>query len=73
MLFERSVSTFIFSLLALSSPSRALQPDAVDTANYTTARGDYYRICPLPKCTSCPTREAIRAPGIGFALETGYG
>lgn len=34
---------------------------------------DYYRICPLPPCTSCPTDEQLRAPGIGFALEIGHG
>ncbi|KAI9857502.1 MAG: hypothetical protein M1813_008252 [Trichoglossum hirsutum] len=34
---------------------------------------DSPRICPLPKCKSCPTAEQILAPGVGFALEMGYG
>ena len=34
---------------------------------------DTVRVCPLPFCKSCPTAEQIQAPGIGFALEMGYG
>ena len=34
---------------------------------------DTPRICPLPSCKSCPTAKQIQAPGIGFALEMGYG
>ncbi|KAH0538820.1 hypothetical protein FGG08_004596 [Glutinoglossum americanum] len=34
---------------------------------------DSPRICPLPKCKRCPTAEQILAPGVGFALEMGYG
>ncbi|KAI9764587.1 MAG: hypothetical protein M1840_008316 [Geoglossum simile] len=34
---------------------------------------DSPRICPLPKCQKCPTVEQILAPGVGFALEMGYG
>lgn len=34
---------------------------------------DYVRICPLPRCKRCPSDEEIRAPGIGFALETSHG
>jgi hypothetical protein len=31
------------------------------------------RICPLPKCEGCPSIEELKAPGIGFALETDHG
>lgn len=34
---------------------------------------DSPRICPLPRCERCPTVEQIQAPGVGFALEMGYG
>ncbi|PQE10339.1 hypothetical protein CJF32_00000872 [Rutstroemia sp. NJR-2017a WRK4] len=34
---------------------------------------DYFRICPLPKCEGCPSKQEIRVPGIGFALETSHG
>jgi len=30
-------------------------------------------ICPFQKCNRCPTAAEARSPGIGFALEMGYG
>lgn len=27
----------------------------------------------FPKCAKCPSRESLSSPGIGFALEIGYG
>ncbi|KAL8947964.1 MAG: hypothetical protein Q9222_005802 [Ikaeria aurantiellina] len=31
------------------------------------------RICPLPLCDICPTIKQLVVPGVGFALEMGYG
>ncbi|KAH8908548.1 hypothetical protein BR93DRAFT_966607 [Coniochaeta sp. PMI_546] len=30
-------------------------------------------ICPLPRCRQCPSTQRRTAPGVGFALEIGYG
>jgi hypothetical protein len=40
---------------------------------YPSVQQDYYRVCPLPRCKRCPSKEEIRAPGVGFALETSHG
>lgn len=41
---------------------------ALSTSNRT------YRIpCGWPRCDNCPSSEHLVAPGIGFALEMGYG
>ncbi|KAH7347077.1 hypothetical protein BKA66DRAFT_477785 [Pyrenochaeta sp. MPI-SDFR-AT-0127] len=45
--------------------------DASDTPS--TSNRTYLRPCPWPKCSSCPSSEQLIAPGIGFALEMGYG
>jgi hypothetical protein len=59
------------SLLPLLVPCSAHSPDVITPLVYE--QQEYYRICPLPKCASCPTAQQLRAPGIGFALETSHG
>ncbi|TVY87168.1 hypothetical protein LAWI1_G007468, partial [Lachnellula willkommii] len=58
----------IFGLFNLVSSSQAV----LDSASINTPQ-TYYRICPLPRCERCPSDEEIRAPGVGFALETSHG
>jgi hypothetical protein len=39
----------------------------------TSVREYNYWRCPLPKCKTCPSPRQLEQPGIGFALEMGYG
>lgn len=55
----------LFSLLSLLSGFESTPPEPPPP--------DTPRICPLPKCKTCLTVEQIQAPGVGFALEMGYG
>ena len=60
------LSLYLFGHAALvlgSSDQEFLAPLPEDTS----------RICPLPICERCPTARQIHGPGIGFALEMGYG
>ncbi|KAI4189635.1 MAG: hypothetical protein LQ346_005077 [Caloplaca aetnensis] len=56
-LFNHAIATFA------SSSQEFLAPPPADIT----------RICPLPVCKTCPTARQIHAPGVGFALEMGYG
>ena len=60
----------IFSLFNLVRSSQAVLSDALYDG---PPHVPYYRICPLHKCIRCPSDKEIRAPGVGFALETSYG
>lgn len=62
------VSISFFLLLTTGSAQTA---DLVALAKHEPQ--DYHRICPLPRCNTCPSVEELRAPGIGFALETSHG
>ena len=58
----------IFGHFSLVSSSQAvLGGPSIDVPQ------EYDRICPLPRCARCPSDEEIRAPGVGFALETSHG
>ncbi|KAM0145993.1 hypothetical protein ACHAPG_011362 [Botrytis cinerea] len=63
MFFKLFIWTFMFVVFCLFNliTSNQAQPS------------NYGRICPLPTCSQCPSNEEIKAPGIGFALETSYG
>lgn len=60
-----------FRLLSLSQATIALSPP--DLATPDPYLDHLPRTCPLPRCKRCPTVEQIQAPGVGFALEMGYG
>jgi hypothetical protein len=60
---------FLLSLLMQAGPVLSLS----ESTPPEPLPEDYIRICPLPKCKTCETAEQILAPGVGFALEMGYG
>ncbi|PGH28056.1 hypothetical protein AJ80_00312 [Polytolypa hystricis UAMH7299] len=62
----------IFPLLLILTQAITAQ-GAVRGVHASGPLEDSVRISPLAKCASCPTKEEITAPGVGFALEMGYG
>lgn len=70
--FFSCVPTALLLLLHLLSHA-ALASGSSDQELLAPLPDDTARICPLPVCKTCPTAKQIHAPGIGFALEMGYG
>lgn len=60
-------SIFLFHLLTQHIAQ------ALDHAPAGVQSQEYNRICPLPKCESCPSIDELRAPAIGLALEIAHG
>ena len=57
-----------FGLFSLVTSSQAVLGDAS-----IVVPQEYNRICPLPRCKRCPSDKELRAPGVGFAIETSHG
>ncbi|KAF7875139.1 hypothetical protein EAF04_002311 [Stromatinia cepivora] len=66
-----STWTSMFMISGLFNQVSSSQAD-LDGASIDVPQ-DYDRICPLPICERCPSNEDIRAPGVGFALESSHG
>lgn len=64
------VLTSCFCLFTTASVNTA---DLIPSADDRPPPQDYYRICPFPRCETCPSDEELRAPGVGLALDIDHG
>ncbi|EPE35857.1 hypothetical protein GLAREA_05195 [Glarea lozoyensis ATCC 20868] len=63
----------LFGVCNLVNSSQVVLQDAQKDVSQAPYRADNPRIYPLPECERCPSEKEIRAPGVGFAVETSYG
>ena len=75
MLLSLSLRSFLIALFSLLLLLMQVAPvlSSFESLPPEPLPEDSPRICPLPKCKRCQTAEQILAPGVGFALEMGYG
>jgi hypothetical protein len=62
------VSKSLLLVISLLHVACGSAEDALSMLNHT-----YSIPCGWPRCDNCPSSEQLVAPGIGFALEMGYG